>query len=313
MKRLLILLCALLMAITSAFSLVGCAFVSDLVASLTNADKGRNPSGDSENTDTVVVSNSTELEQALLGLTAEKKIVLDDGIYNKKVQIRPKAFPIHIFSEDSVSVNGVTVYDGVKDLTVEGITFGINGVEIGRAENVAIVDCDFTLNANITNLSGCTVTNLEVINCRFTNILNNLTTAIKIQEYDGLTVKGCTFDNVEYNAMQVGHNVANGVVRIEGNTFKNIGSRVIYLVEVKNLLECMIIGNEFYDNTDSLLLDNEVDDEIKKKDGIYIHSKSTSGNLIIGQNFWEIIPAKNWRYIASVAQYDVSEQTLIQD
>ena len=136
---------------------------------------------------------------------------------------------------------------------------------------------------------------------------------MKIQEYNGLTVKNCTFENVEYNAMQLGNNVANGVVVIDGNIFKDIGSRVIYLVYIDGLTSCTIENNLFYDNTDSLLLPGDLDDGIKKESGIYIHSKSTMGNLLVGKNFWEEIPDCDTLYIAPVANYNANEQALIQN
>ena len=308
MKRLLILLCALLMVFTSAFCLTGCDFVKDFISTITNAETDGEEDGN-----TIAVHGSIELEQALNTLDEDKKILLCDGMYNKKLVIHPKSFPVHIVGEDSVSLNGVTIYDGVKDFTIEKVNFALKGIELGRAENVNIKNCGFSLNANIINLSGCTVTNLVIDGCFFVNISNSLTSAMKIQDYDGLTVKNCTFENVEYNAMQLGNNFAGGVVVIENNTFKDIGSRVIYLVYIENLVSCTIENNTFYDNIDSLLLPGATDDGIKKENGLYIHSKSTTGNLLVGKNFWEEIPDYDAIYIAPVADYDIIEQELIKD
>ena len=263
-----------------------------------------------ENNSSISVKNDIELKNALENLKEETDIVLKTGNY-KNLTISKLEYPVKIIAESGTRVKGITIMDGVKNLTIQGVDFDITGIKLANVENVTISNCSFFLASNIASQTGSLVKNLIIKDCIFTNIMDSLTSAIKILQYDGLIVENCEFDGIEYNALQVGNENALGKVIIQGNSFRNIGSRVIYLVSVEKLISCEIVANKFYDNTDSLLLEGQQDDGIKKEDGIYIHSKSESGNICIGQNYWEIIPEKTDLFIVSIATYEISEQSLI--
>lgn len=305
MKKILIFLLSAIFFTTALLGLSGCSLLTNL--GLFNG--GSNAKDSQENEDAVVVTNNTELNLALQNVTEESEIVLQTGEY-KRFTVKKMDYPVTLIAKENVKINGLTIADGVKDFTIDGAIFNLIGVTLGAVENVTIKNCEFSFAAQIGGMSGL-VKNLTLEGCKFVNVRDNLTSAIKILKYDGLTVKNCDFESVEYNALQVGVDGATGIVKIEGNTFKDIGSRVLYLVSVENLTSCEIVGNKFYDNSDSLLLDGERDDGIKKEDGVYIHSKSKTGKLDIMQNYWETIPVDSTLFIASVANYDASEQLLI--
>ncbi len=152
------------------------------------------------------------------------------------------------------------------------------------------------------------VKNLVVDGCTFMQSDSDKTTAIKLYRYENLTVKNCNFETVLYNALQVGNSEAKGEVSVYNNVFDNIGSRVLYFVYLDQLTSCNIYGNTFYDNSDAILYEGEVDDGIKKEDGVYVHTKSTAGNLVIGVNTWQIVPELEAIYLPTFASYDASKQ-----
>ena len=238
MKKIIVFLLSTLLLFTTLFGVSGCSLLSTVF-----------PKDKVDTDDAVIVSNSTQLLSALQKVTEETKIVLEEGNYSK-LTLSSLNYPVTISAQGSVRINGLLISDGVKNVTIEGIAFNLNGVTLGNATNITLKNCEFSYQAVI--VSSGIVTNLVVDGCKFVNILNSLTTAIKLYKYDGLTVKNSVFENGEYNALQIGNDYAGGVVKIENNTFKDIGSRVIYLVYVENLVSCEIVGNKFYDNTDSI-------------------------------------------------------------
>ena len=295
MKRFCTFLLVILFLFLTIFELSACNFLSR----------------DTSKSDIAVsVKNDIELKNALTNLTKETDVIIKAGNY-KNLTIPKLKYPVKIIAEDGTRINGITIMDGVKDLTIKGVSFDISGIKLANAENITISNCNFSLASNIVGQTGCSVKNLIIKDCSFTNIMDSMTSAIKILQYDGLIVENCEFDGIEYNALQVGNENAFGRVIIQGNTFRNIGSRIIYLVSVEKLVSCEVVANKFYDNTDCLLLEGEQDDGIKKEDGIYIHSKSETGNISVGQNYWEIIPEKSNLFIVSIATYEENEQLLI--
>lgn len=129
--------------------------------------------------------------------------------------------------------------------------------------------------------------------------------AMTITQYDGLTVNNCIFKDVGYNALQVGEKHNAGKVYVTNNVFNNMRSRVVYLVRVDNLQECVVEGNVFYDHEHVY---SPEDDGPKKPNGAYIHSKSTSGTIKVGVNTWENVPKHETKYIAPIAEYVFENQ-----
>lgn len=259
-----------------------------------------------DETEVVVVTGYTELLSALNSKSETIKIILTEGNY-PLIYVNDTDTKIHLCADGEVSIKGIKVQDGVKGLTIEKVSFSSIGVEIHAAEDVTIKKCTFTGNAFI-NSGSHVVKNLTIDGCVFNNYGNRTTlSAIKIFSYNGLTVKNCDFKYVRYNALQIGSNDAIGNVLIQNNTFKDIGSRVIYLVSIDKLTACIIQDNIFYDNVDALLQEGETS-EYKKSDGIYIHTKSTNGKIFVNKNTWEIIPEFNNIYITELAEFKKNEQ-----
>ncbi|MBQ8374248.1 MAG: hypothetical protein IJX98_01580 [Clostridia bacterium] len=215
--------------------------------------------------------------------------------------------------------------DGVTILGETGtILYGLN---TGNLTNVTIENIEFesstTLNNNIDGLiyknckfsygvfSEATIKNVTFDSCVFKDLTSPKETAIRLTDYENLTVKDCVFDNVAYNALQVGLNCS-GNLLISGNTFRNIKSRILYLISVAQLSSCSIIDNVFYDHHSNYIEDESYDETgCKKNSGVYIHTKSPSGVLNVGVNTWENIPLDDLKYIAPIAEYDPTQQLSI--
>lgn len=185
---------------------------------------------------------------------------------------------------------GVTLRSGIKGLTYENCTFSCGVVSQGLVEKL-------TFDA-----------------CTFRDITTDKETAIRVAQYKDLTVKNCVFDNVAYNALQVGQTSAQGEVLVQGNIFKAMKSRVLYFVDIAGLISCVIENNTFYNHHDNYVENENYDMHgCKKENGVYIYTKSTTGTLTIGVNVWENIPLDDYKYIAPIASYDVAQQRSIFD
>ena len=91
--------------------------------------------------------------------------------------------------------------------------------------------------------------NLTVENCTF----NNCYQSIYTQKINGITVTGCRFDTTEHNAIaiQSGSEAVNhGAVVITGNTFANIGDRIIRFGSVDADTQITIRNNTATDSGD---------------------------------------------------------------
>lgn len=196
--------------------------------------------------------------------------------------------------------DGDVVYEnftitGAGDRNALNITYSVS--------NITVKNCYFTSHGGIHSDTAIP-TNLVVENCTFENIITG-SSAMTITQYDGLTVNNCVFKNVGYNALQVGEKNNAGKVYVTNNVFNNMRSRVVYLVRVDNLQECVVEGNVFYDHEHVY---SPEEDGPKKPNGAYIHSKSTSGTIKVGVNTWENVPKHETKYIAPIAEYVVENQ-----
>ncbi|MBQ8658663.1 MAG: hypothetical protein IJ506_05965 [Clostridia bacterium] len=233
-----------------------------------------------------------------------------------------KSGDVVVFKSGRHTSNLSLPLDSVKILGETGtILYGLN---TGNLTNVTIENIEFesstTLNSNINGLtyknckfsygvfSESPVKDVTFDACAFKDLTSPKETAIRLTDYENLTVKNCIFENIAYNALQVGLNCS-GSLLISGNTFKDIKSRVLYLINVKDLSSCSITDNVFYDHHSNYIADESYDETGCKKDsGIYIHTKSQSGVLNVGVNTWENIPLHDISYIAPLAEYDPTQQ-----
>lgn len=212
-------------------------------------------------------------------------------------------------------LNGVSVYGESGTI--------LNGLKYGNFTNVIFENIEFESSTELkNNINGITfkkckfsygvlceypIKNITFESCDFIDIVSTKETAIRLYNYENLTVKNCLFENIAYNALQVGN--ATGNCYIYGNTFKDIKSRILYLIYVENLASCIIENNIFYDHHDNHVPDESYDEMgCKKETGVYIHTKSSSGVINIGVNTWENIPTYSVEFITPIANYNYSEQ-----
>lgn len=233
-------------------------------------------------------------------------VVFKSGIVGN-VKIASNASNVRLVGENGAKFFGLSV-ENVKNLTIENlIVTGTYKMTLGNVENVTVKNCDFSEMAGLHGLKSKPVKNLSVLDCTFKNLNDSkLISAISIPDYDGLTIKNCEFDNVEYNALQVGNYSAKGDFLLKGCSFKDIGSRIIYLVSVKDLTSCVIAENFFYDHHDNYMVGDP--EGIKKSTGVYIFTSSSEGTITIGVNSWANVPTFEKKYITLLATYNMEEQ-----
>ncbi len=159
----------------------------------------------------------------------------------------------HIYGTGSTTVHDYVLDRDIADANgsfwlvhhVNGIKFvGLNftgNVNIASSLNGAVISgftfdgCSFTTNGTASsngqalryyneNNNG-QVSDLTVKNCTFTNCHQGVYTS----HIKNVTVKGCTFDTTGHNAIAIQDSEAcdHGNVVITGNTFKNVGDRII--------------------------------------------------------------------------------------
>lgn len=273
----------------------------------------------------VTVTSSAELNTALSTLKQGQKVILKAGSYETEINVPAQTFPTEITAEVGVTVKNMVIFSTAKDVTIKNVNFEGKGVTLMGGTNITIKDCKFTGTATLSNVKSAAaameVTNLVVDGCVFKDIsagaqyvdgtwANGVKplTAILIQQFNGLTVKNCDFDNVEYNALQLGAESANGEVYITNNIFRSsIGSRYINVAKAPG--KFFVEGNTFYRNLDSYSANPT--DGFKKSTGIYIEFPQSFEALQVKTNTWELIPSGNDPKFISLTNsrhYEESEQ-----
>jgi hypothetical protein len=233
---------------------------------------------------------------------------------------------ISIGGEDGVTVDSIKItaslsqFDkGLWNYTFYNLNFNPN--EFGfegeyNLNNVNFINCKFSglacirssLYAGVENRS---INNLLVDGCSFTNLHNGRGTvsAITITKLSDFTLRNSLFDDIDFNALQLGEKEFGGKIEITGNIFKNIGNRVAKLLETETVSNCVIENNKFY----ALTLGDSLTD---KRSGNYF--QTIDGNIKVGVNYWEEIPPNETMYFisgnsASPIIYNPSEQLLIEE
>lgn len=268
--------------------------------------------------DILVKPSDSNKSQIINGAKSGDVVAFAKGVYSS---FEGKMYQENItyIAETGTSISVINCAE--KSATYENFTITGLSKEVGfnfnyTTSGVTIKNCRFTafggIYARYNSSDTKIINNLTVENCVFKDVgvssdADNAS-AIVLTHYNGLTIKDCVFDTVEYNAMQVGEHANGGEVLITGNVFKDMGSRVVYLVNVNNLTSCEISDNIFYDHHDNYSATG--DGGVKKDSGVYIHTRSTSGALHIGTNKWVNIPADDAKYIAPFADYHVLLQLL---
>ena len=160
----------------------------------------------------------------------------------------------HIYGTGSTTVHDYVLDRDIADANgsfwlvhhVNGIKFvGLNftgNVNIASSLNGAVISgftfdgCSFTTNGTASSngqalryyneINNGQVSDLTVKNCTFTNCHQGVYTS----HIKNVTVKGCTFDTTGHNAIAIQDfkgTCDHGNVVITGNTFKNVGDRII--------------------------------------------------------------------------------------
>ena len=287
MKRTLKLLLSVLLVATLVFSMVACT-----------------PEEETPPVEDAKVSTVTEFDVAFANLVSGQKIILKAGSSFDKLAVSQKTFDVEIKAEANVKVDEFEVAANTQNLTIEGANFEDKGVTLKGGTNITIKNCNFTGTANISNVTADVVTNLVVDGCEFKDLENGAVwtgsafsikpmTAIHIEKFDGMTIKNCTFDNVQYNALQIGAESASGDVYIQDNEFISAGSRYINIAGIPRY--GMISGNIFYDNEVT-----SAPEGYRKTKGAFIDCEDEGEfepAVIIGVNTWEWIPDEDTKYI----------------
>ena len=261
-------------------------------------------------------ANDLVMAQSKPNFIANPVVLLKAGNY-QTLQIT-SYYGATLICEEGVVAEKLIVHEGVSEVLIDGINFSATentgGVSFGgETADVTIKNCTFTGNAKISNMSGGKNINTVIEKCVMKDLFygDSVYTAIIIYRYSSLTVKDCVFDGIGYNVLQIGNKDRGGNVLVTGNTFKNVGSRVLYFVNLTGVLSCTVTGNYFYDNTDCVLVDGETDQTgLKKSSGVYIYAGGGTA-VDVGVNYWETVPEKDKKFITLNCNYNPVEQLLI--
>ena len=184
----------------------------------------------------------------------------------------------HIYGTGSTTVHDYVLDRDIADANgsfwlvhhVNGIKFvGLNftgNVNIASSLNGAVISgftfdgCSFTTNGTASSngqalryyneINNGQVSDLTVKNCTFTNCHQGVYTS----HIKNVTVKGCTFDTTGHNAIAIQDfkgTCDHGNVVITGNTFKNVGDRIIRFNNVGEGTTITISNNTSVNSGDS--------------------------------------------------------------
>ena len=257
-----------------------------------------------------VVSGQTEVAPAL------HKAKKGDVIYLKKsryilINVLRALEDVTFYAEDDTIVEEFRLApEGqIKNITLRNIDFITTSgglIMMSDTDGINVIDCAFEGGVQFADSASGSpeIKNVSIQNTTFTKIANgNKLTAVRIKKVENFTMTNCTFDEVEYNAIQIGGTKLTGRITIKGNSFRETVSRVIHLAN-NEITSCDIVDNTFYSNMD-----------FEGATGRYVHGYN--GNIVIGMNRWEIIPEAiddNFSGISvGNATYDKSEQLLIEE
>lgn len=253
------------------------------------------------NADFIINKTDYNIDSILSNAKFGDVIVFKNGKHTS--QLTTSLSNVKIYGETGTILYGL--YSGnLTNVQIENIEFESSTELKDNINYLTFKNCKFSYGILCESL----IKNISFESCKFIDITSTQETAIKLVNYENLNVINCLFENIAYNALQVGV-TASGECNIKENIFKNIKSRVIYLISVENLTACNIVNNIFYDHHDNYTEDESFDNSgCKKSSGVYVNSKSYIGTINIGINTWENIPSYDIKYITSIANYNQSVQ-----
>lgn len=268
----------------------------------------------------IVATTTQEAEVAVCSDEDDAIIYLAAGNYGviefKNGVMAEQTENLTIVANDGAIVQGImlNVHQkyAPKNLVIDNVYFNNNDeskaggvVSYIQLDGLTVSNCYFENGARVclaNTLGNVFHKNVVIKDNTFKNISNssNQLTAIYLQTINGVKIENNYFDGVDYNAIQVNAVIENSEVLVKGNTFKDVGSRVIYFTEVANkVVHINIEDNTFYSKEDNLT----------KADGNYICSKMLTVN--VGANKWEKVPAKDTKYFSECVNIDINAQLSI--
>lgn len=161
---------------------------------------------------------------------------------------------ITIVGADGAKVKGFTIYENVHGVyKVDGLTFknvifeGTAWLSADDMKNITFDGCTFKNDAQINqNDPNEHISNLVIKNCKFegdATVGNTTNTAIMVENATGLTIDNCTFEKIDYNAMQLC--TLNGKVVVTNNKILSTGSRNLYFTKDNMTADVTVSGNTF--------------------------------------------------------------------
>lgn len=257
-----------------------------------------------------VVSGQAEVAPALH--KAEK----GDVIYLKKsryilINVLRVLEDVTFYAEDNAIVEEVKLAaEGqLKNITFRNVDFITSAGGLTMMcdiDGINVIDCAFEGGVQFADSASGSpeIKNVNIQNTTFNKIANgHKLTAVRIKKVENFTMTNCTFDEVEYNAIQIGGIKLTGSVTIKGNSFRETVSRVIHLAN-NEITSCDIVDNTFYSNMD-----------FEGATGRYVHGYN--GNIVLGMNRWEIIPEAIDDNFSGISvgnvTYDKTQQILIEE
>ena len=127
----------------------------------------------------------------------------------------------------NITIEGITftaktdINTSIPETTINGFTFKNCTFNIGNTDD----NSDYIALRYYNENNNGNLTDLTVENCKF----NSCRQGVYTSHIKNVTVKGCTFDTTGHNAIAIQDSEAcdHGNVVITGNTFKNVGDRII--------------------------------------------------------------------------------------
>ena len=152
----------------------------------------------------------------------------------------------------NITIEGITftaktdINTSIPETTINGFTFKNCTFNIGNTDD----NSDYIALRYYNENNNGNLTDLTVENCKF----NSCRQGVYTSHVKNVTVKGCTFDTTGHNAIAIQDfkgTCDHGNVVITGNTFKNVGDRIIRFNNVGEGTTITISNNTSVNSGDS--------------------------------------------------------------
>ena len=152
----------------------------------------------------------------------------------------------------NITIEGITftaktdINTSIPETTINGFTFKNCTFNIGNTDD----NSDYIALRYYNENNNGNLTDLTVENCKF----NSCRQGVYTSHIKNVTVKGCTFDTTGHNAIAIQDfkgTCDHGNVVITGNTFKNVGDRIIRFNNVGEGTTITISNNTSVNSGDS--------------------------------------------------------------